>query len=403
MKNQIGNLLYGQSGGPTSVINATAYGVITAALRTKHQIDKVYCMHNGIDGAIHDDLFCMNEVPFHQLELLKQTPGVAFGSARHKMKDYRKDESEYIKIFNVFQKYNIRFFLFNGGNDSMDTCQKIDDYLAYKSYRCQVIGLPKTIDNDLVVTDHCPGYGSAAKFIANTMMEIAYDTQAYSIGKVTIVEVMGRNSGWLTAAASLASLRGYGPDLIYLPEVPFSKERFQADVQTIYDAKKRCLVAVSEGICDVSGVMLGETDLFMDAFGHGQLGGVSHLLANQLQIDAHLPCRSIELNLPQRCGAHLQSLVDVQEAIATGETGVRYALEGISGVMVCMKREMSPAYRLSYFPHPVHDIANGVKTLPREMINKEGNQITPLFYDYALPLIQGEPDTSYQDGLICLY
>lgn len=395
-----GNLLYGQSGGPTAVINASAYGVISKALSVPNLIGEVFCMHYGIQGAINDDLIPVRELSIERIELLKQTPGAAFGSARHKLADFQKDESEYLKILNTLKKHDIRYLILNGGNDSMDTCHQIGEYLKWKGYDCAVIGIPKTVDNDLLFTDHCPGFGSAAKFVANTITEIAIDCEAYTKGRVTVVEIMGRNAGWLTASSSLASTTGHGPDLIYLPEVPFSMDRFVEDAKAIFARKKRCLVAVSEGIVDEFGVLLGESDTLMDAFGHGQLGGVSHLLANALQEKAQLSCRAIELNLPQRCASHFVSKTDQEEAITLGTIAVEKALAGQSQQMVCMIRIPGEKYQIEYVLHPVKEIANGVKRVPLSMIHPDGNQITPLFNEYASPLIAGEIPLVYQDGLI---
>ncbi|MDD4988411.1 MAG: diphosphate--fructose-6-phosphate 1-phosphotransferase, partial [Candidatus Izemoplasmatales bacterium] len=225
-----GNLLYGQSGGPTSVINSSAYGVIQAA-READEIQDVIVMRHGIKGALNDDLIFIKDQDPEMIALLPYTPGSAFGSVRYKLKDFREDDANYVRLHYIFQKYNIRYFMYNGGNDSMDTCAKIADYMKHIDYDCRIIGIPKTIDNDLPHTDHTPGFGSAAKFIANTMMEISYDMLAYPNGKVTIVEIMGRHAGWLTGAAALANLSGFGPDLIYLPEVPFSVDCFKEDVK----------------------------------------------------------------------------------------------------------------------------------------------------------------------------
>ncbi len=248
-----GNLLYGQSGGPTSVINASAYGVIREAFKNKDIIGEVYCMKHGIHGVLHDQLVKISDLDPEQIELLVNTPGAAFGTIRYKMKQWEDDESEYIRIVEILKKYDIRYFLYNGGNDSMETCFEVDEYLKHIGYSCRVIGIPKTIDNDLPVTDHCPGYGSAAKYIANACMEIACDSSAYPKGKVTIAEIMGRHTGWLTAASYVATASKFGPDLIYLPEIPFSTEQFKEDIRRVMQKKDHFLVAVSEGIHDVFG------------------------------------------------------------------------------------------------------------------------------------------------------
>ena len=289
MKKLVGNLVYGQSGGPTAVINASAYGVITEALKNNEIIKEVYAMKHGIQGALNEDFYQMSEQDPEEIELLKHSPGSAFGTVRYKMPNFREDETDYIRLLYIFRKYNIRYFLFNGGNDSMDTCNKIADYMAHVGYEIRVIGVPKTIDNDLPWTDHTPGFGSAAKYVANTMQEVAYDMIAYPKGKVTIVEIMGRHAGWLTAAASLANLTGHGPDLIYLPEVPFSIEKFKNDVRRVYGEKQQCLIAVSEGLKNEDGMFISSSSALKDAFGHFQLGGVCTKLSQILKFYIYHP------------------------------------------------------------------------------------------------------------------
>lgn len=394
-----GNLLYGQSGGPTSVINASAYGVITKAMEKNDVIEDVYVMRHGIQGALTEDFFHIGSQDQEQIELLKHTPGSAFGSVRYKMPEFREDETDYIRLLYIFKKYNIRYFLFNGGNDSMDTCYKIADYMKHVDYDVRVIGIPKTIDNDLPFTDHTPGFGSAAKYVANTIQEVSYDMLAYPKGKVTIVEVMGRHAGWLTASASLASLSGYGPDLIYLPEVPFSIERFKQDVRRVYGEKQQCLVAVSEGLINEDGILVGSSSGLKDAFGHFQLGGVSSKLSTILNSEMRIKSRTIELGTTQRAGSHIQSLTDVTEAIGVGEKAVEYALQGKHGIMVTIERQSSDPYKAVYGEHPLNEIANIERTIPPTMINKDGNGVTDEFIQYALPLIEGLNEPKYKHGL----
>jgi ATP-dependent phosphofructokinase / diphosphate-dependent phosphofructokinase len=394
-----GNLLYGQSGGPTSVINASAYGVIQEALLNNTVIGEVICMRHGITGALNEDFIFINKQDKDQIELLKHTPGSAFGSVRYKLKDFREDDSDYVRLLYLFQKYNIRYFLYNGGNDSMDTCAKISEYMTQVNYECRIIGVPKTIDNDLPYTDHTPGYGSAAKYIANTLMEISYDMLAYRKGKVTIVEIMGRHAGWLTAAGAIATKAGFGPDLIYLPEVPFCVERFKADVKRVYEQKKQCLVAVSEGIQNEDGVFIGSSSGLKDAFGHFQLGGVASKLVNLLMTDIGVSARSVELASTQRAASHLQSLTDVNEAIEVGRKAVQYAIAGETDVMVTIIRVDDTPYRVAYASEPLKSVANKEKTLPREWINAEGNGITDAFLDYVRPLIEGENIPVYNHGV----
>ncbi|MDD4184376.1 MAG: 6-phosphofructokinase [Candidatus Izemoplasmatales bacterium] len=393
-----GNILYGQSGGPTSVINSSAYGVIMEARKHK-EIGQVIVMKHGIKGALNEEFFFIDKQDEETIELLKHTPGSAFGSVRFKLKDFREDDSNYLRLLYIFKKYNIRYFLYNGGNDSMDTCAKIADYMSHIDYDCRIIGIPKTIDNDLPCTDHTPGYGSAAKFISNTMMEICYDMLAYPNGKVTIVEIMGRHAGWLTGAAGIANLSGFGPDLIYFPEVPFSVEKFKEDVKRVYHEKKQCLVAVSEGITNEEGIFISSSSGMKDAFGHFQLGGVASKLATSVASDLGIPSRSVEFGSTQRAAAHLQSLTDVNEAIAVGRHAVEAAVKGESDLMVAIDRLNNDPYEIGFSLHSLVKCANTEKRVPRTMINEQGNGITQEFLDYVLPLIQGENPPKFKGGI----
>jgi len=399
MKKLIGNLLYGQSGGPTAVINSSAYGVITEAKRQSEYIKDVYVMKHGIEGALNDDLIKITDEESENVELLKYTPGSAFGSIRHKLPDFKEDDSKYVRLLYIFRKYNIRYFLYNGGNDSMDTCSKIAEYMDTIDYDVRIIGVPKTIDNDLPFTDHTPGFGSAAKFIANTIMEVHYDMLAYPNGKVTIVEIMGRHAGWLTASAALANLSGFGPDLIYLPEVPFSVERFKNEVKEIYNKKKQCLIAVSEGISNEEGMFISSSSGIKDAFGHFQLGGVASKLAQVVANDLGISSRSVEFGSTQRAASHMQSLTDVNEAIKVGEEAVKGIIKGENKKMVVIKRIKDNPYTVEYNFHDLIACANVEKKIPKNMINKEGNGVTQAFIDYALPLIQGENKNIFKNGI----
>ncbi len=399
MKKLVGNLLYGQSGGPTSVINSSAYGVIKEALENQDTIKEVLMMRHGIQGALNEDFIYISEQSEEDIELLKHSPGSAFGSVRYKMADFKEDDTDYVRLLYIFQEYNIRYFLYNGGNDSMDTCDRISEYMKHVGYDVRVIGVPKTIDNDLPFTDHTPGYGSAAKFIINTVMEVSYDMLAYQKGKVTIVEIMGRHAGWLTAASAVATKNGFGPDLIYLPEVPFSVEKFKEDVKKVYDKKQQCLVAVSEGLTNSEGIFLSSSSALKDAFGHFQLGGVSSKLAQIVNNEMRISSRNIELGTTQRSAAHIQSLTDVNEAIEVGRSAVKYALNGKSGVMVTIERVTSAPYKIKYGEKQLSKIANKEKIIPKSMINKEGNFVTDEFLDYVMPLIQGENIPHYYDGV----
>lgn len=398
MKILKGNLLYGQSGGPTSVINASAYGVIQKALENPERIQDIYVMKHGIQGALREELYNIKDQSEEDIKLLKHTPGSAFGSVRYKLKDFEIDDRDYQTLLMIFKKYNIRYFLYNGGNDSMDTCSKIARFMEQQDYDVSVIGVPKTIDNDLPYTDHTPGFGSAAKYIANTMAEVAYDMLAYPVGKVTIVEIMGRHAGWLTASSALACLNGFGPDLIYLPERPFDIERFKRDVMAVYEEKKNCLVAVSEGIVDEEGEFVFAKG-GKDHFGHSQLGGVAAKLSGIVSLELHLPVRSVELSSTQRAASHYQSLSDVNEAVNVGRHAVRLALENKSNLMVGIMRVSDHPYQVEYKSLDLAACANYEKKIPDSMINLAGNGVTQEFIDYALPLIEGEHDPQYENGI----
>jgi 6-phosphofructokinase 1 len=398
MKKLKGNLLYGQSGGPTAVINSSAYGVITEAQKHPDLIDDVLIMRHGIKGALSEDFYYASKQTKEQIELLKNTPGSAFGTVRYKMPELNEDETDYIRLLYIFQKYNIRYFCYNGGNDSMDTAHKIAEYMRRVDYDVNVIGVPKTIDNDLPHIDHTPGYGSAAKYIANTIMEINADMYAYPKGKVTIVEIMGRHAGWLTAASHIASVEGYGPDLIYLPEVPFSIEKFKQDVRRVYGEKHQCLVAVSEGIVNEEGLLVSSASALKDAFGHVQLGGVASKLSNVVNNEMRISSRRIELGSIQRAASHIQSKVDVDEAVEVGRKAVQLATSGKTDVMVTITRKQEEEYKVKFGSHPLKDIANVEKTMPEEMINESGNGVTDKFLEYALPLIQGINPPAYSNG-----
>lgn len=395
-----GNLLYGQSGGPSSVINSSAYGVISQALKHSDAIDEIYCATYGIQGVIDDKLINVSSLAKEEIELLKQTPGAAFGSCRHKLTDFGGNDFEYQKILDVFKKHNIRFFLYNGGNDSMDTCSKIADFMKKEGYECYVIGIPKTIDNDLAFTDHTPGYGSAAKYIANTVLQIACDSSSYQLERINVVEIMGRHAGWLTAASSLASIHGYGPDLIYLPENLFDMKEFICKSSAIYKQKNSCLIAVSEGLRDLDGNFLSEKKE-KDAFGHEQLGGTANYIASFLE-GLGFKNRGICLSAPQRCASEMISAVDQKEAIMVGAQAVDLAISGTSGLMVTLQRTADSPYKAVCSSCALDDAANAEKKVPDNMYNQDTHQMTKAFYDYALPLIQGEIHPAFDDGIVCL-
>lgn len=390
-----------QSGGPTAVINSSLYGVIKQAFE-EESITNVYGSLNGIEGLINDNLIDLKQEDEQQLELLKVTPSAVLGSSRFRLpKDYT-DET-YSKIFETFKKHNIRYFFLIGGNDSMDTANKMAEYFASSSYWCKIMGVPKTIDNDLAITDHTPGYGSAAKFIANVCAEIAIDVECYKKGKVTIIEIMGRDAGWLTAASKLSCLTGHGVDLIYVPEASFDIQDFLNKTKEIYERKKNAVIAVSEGIKDKNGnyiLSVLDSETGSDSFGHMALGGVANALSVLVANKLNLPTRSVELNLPQRCASHLASLTDINEAIECGKTAVKKAISGVSGHMVIMKRVSSNPYVIEYDSKDLHEIANVVKYFPSEWI-KNDCDIDEAFLDYVRPLINQEPKYKFDNGVIC--
>lgn len=403
MENLVGACMFGQSGGPTSVINSSAAGVFLEALSQKN-ITKVYGAANGIKGILDEKFYDIGEEDQKELLLLKNTPSSALGSVRYKLKPVEEDETDYKRILEVFKKYNVRYFFYNGGNDSMDTCNKISKYLLKSGYACNIIGVPKTIDNDLYGTDHCPGYGSAAKYIATTMMELYLDATVYNKGQITIVEIMGRNAGWLTAASMLASSKGLGPDLIYLPEKPFDVDRFLSDVKNVADKNSgKCIVALSEGIKTIDGKYVVEAlaaaNAAKDSFGHTQLGGVAATLANLVSEKIGGKVRAIEFSLMQRCAAHLASKNDVEEAFNAGKYAVRYACEGETDKMVVFHRVEGNEYKVLYETMPIEMAANTEKTVPLQWIKEDNSGLTQEFIDYALPLIQGESKTPLEDGL----
>ncbi|NLF27882.1 MAG: 6-phosphofructokinase [Clostridiales bacterium] len=397
-----GACIIGQSGGPTSVINASTYGAIKTALESD-AITKVLGALNGIKGVLDDRLIDMGGEDPEELKLMKHTPSSALGSCRYKLKDPDVDDTDYKRILEIFRKYDVRYFFYNGGNDSMDTCNKISKFLLKNGYECRVMGIPKTIDNDLTGTDHCPGFGSAAKYIATSVMEVYHDSRVYDTGMITIVECMGRHAGWLTAASALAAYKGNGPDLIYLPEVAFDIEKFTESVREIYGKNKKCLVAVSEGIHDRNGTFIAEyanKDMAKDSFGHAQLGGLAAFLANYIKNKTGAKVRGIELSLLQRCAAHCASKTDIEESFMAGRAAVENAVAGATDKMVGFERKVVDGkYACETKLYDLTIVANTEKKVPREWINESGDGILQGFIDYALPLIQGQTDLAIEDGL----
>lgn len=395
-----GACIIGQSGGPTSVINASAYGVIRTALDNE-SITKVYGAEHGIKGVLNDRLIDMTQEDAAELELLLYTPSSALGSCRYKIADPDADDTDYKRILEIFKKYDVRYFFYNGGNDSMDTCNKISKYMQKVGYECRVMGVPKTIDNDLFGTDHCPGFASAAKYIATSCMEVYHDARVYDTGMICIVEIMGRHAGWLTAASGLAAAMGAGPDLIYLPETDFDMDKFIAEVKKVYAERGNCMVAVSEGIHYADGSFVSEAKTSAtDGFGHAQLGGLAAMLAEIVKEATGAKVRGIELSLLQRCGAHLASQTDIDESFMAGKAAVENAVAGLTDKMVGFERCIEGGkYVCKTKLFNLTDVANTEKKVPIEWINAAHNGVTQAFIDYALPLIQGETQMKKENGL----
>ena len=397
----VGACVIGQSGGPTSVINASAYGAISAALAAE-EITQVLGADHGITGVLNDKLYDMGKEDPQELAYLKNTPASELGSCRYKLAEPEADETDYKRILEVFKKHNVRYFFYNGGNDSMDTCDKISRYMSKSGWECRVMGIPKTIDNDLYGTDHCPGFASAAKYIATSAMEVSKDGRVYPTGQVTIMEIMGRHAGWLAASAALATHFGAGPDLVYLPEVDFDQEAFLNDVERIYKQKRTCLVAVSEGLHYADGTFVSEAKTSStDGFGHAQLGGLAARLGEMVKERTGAKVRPIELSLLQRCGAHLASATDLEEAEMAGRKAVEAAVAGETGKMVAFERTYDKIgqYVCNYVLLPLTSVANAEKKVPMEWINPEHNFVTDDFIDYLLPLIQGEPERPTENSM----
>ena len=401
-----GNAVVGQSGGPTAAINATLAGVIEGALQAQKDgvIENLYGMKNGIEGFLSENFINLTDIfkDGEGLKTLKTTPAAALGSCRKKLGDIEKNRETYEKIIEVLEKHNIRYFFYIGGNDSMDTVWQLSRFAKEKKYDMCVVGVPKTIDNDLAATDHTPGFGSAAKYIATPVKEILRDVSVYTLKAVTVVEIMGRDAGWLTAASALPKISGgLAPDLIYLPEKTFDIDKFTESVKEKLEEHPAVLVAVSEGVKLANGKYLGEgiDEGKVDAFGHKQLSGAGKTLELMLKDKLGCKVRSIELNLPQRCAGHLISKTDIDESVRIGNSAVRFAIEGKTGIMVTLVRKNSENYLTEVSYADIADIANAVRRVPDEYITESGDGITDEGIKYLTPLIMGEAEIEYENGL----
>ena len=401
----MGNLIVGQSGGPTAVINSSLAGVIKAA--RKNNIPKIYGMHHGIEGFLNEDIIDIDDyiTGNQDLSLLKRTPSAFLGSCRYKLPAIEGNEDVYEKMFDIMEKYDIEYFLYNGGNDSMDTIKMLSDYASMHDKPQKFMGIPKTIDNDLPLTDHTPGYGSAAKYIATSMKEIIRDNESFGAAKPTIciVEIMGRHAGWLTAAAALSRDADCdGPDLIYLPEVTFDVDDFMARVKKLAAEKSSVVIAVSEGVKVADGRFvceLGVSSDYVDAFGHKQLSGTAAYLANLVTRETGLKSRAVEFSSLQRCATHCASRVDVDEAYNVGYIAATSAINGKTGMMITIDVIEREPYLVRYNQYDIHEIANVERKVPKSWITENGTNVSDAYIEYAKPLIIGTLLPYYSNGL----
>ena len=396
------NCIVAQSGGPTVAINASLAGVIDGVKKSK-KFTRVYGAIHGIQGVLENnfiDLSLMALSKFPLVNTLELSPAMYLGSCRYKLPDFEVDSKPYEIIFDRFEEYKVAAFFYIGGNDSMDTVDKLSKYAEKIGSDVKIAGIPKTIDNDLCLTDHTPGFGSAAKYVASTMLEIAHDTYIYHIPSVVIVEIMGRDAGWLTAASCLArNDYSLAPHLIYLPEVDFDENQFIEDIKNVLKTSRCVIIAVSEGIHDKDGNYISATSAVADKFGHAQLSGTGKTLESLVKDRMDIKVRSIELNVLQRCAAHISSRTDINESFALGQAAVKYAAEGMTAVMSTIKRVSNDPYQWIIEPENVALIANQAKTIPLEWITPEKNDVTPEMEAYLRPLIIGEVSLQYKDGL----
>jgi len=397
------NVIVAQSGGPTAVINSSACGVIQEAI-TAGQFGRVLGATNGILGVLKEDLFDITAEKSETIEALRRTPAAAIGSCRYKLKSLDESKADYERILQVFKAHDIHYFFYVGGNDSMDTADKVNKLAKETGYELVCMGVPKTIDNDLACTDHCPGYGSVAKYVATSAMSAGKDTEAlYTTDTCTILEVMGRNAGWIAAATGLARREPQdAPHLIYMPEAAFCFEKLLNDVKEVHKQFGRVFIVTGEGLRDGSGnyVSAETSGVGVDSFGHAQLGGVAEMLKAVIEKEVGIKTRFNKLGTNQRSAMHFASLTDVNEAYLCGQAAVKAALSGEDGKMVTLIREKGPHYRCTTGLARLSDVANGEKKVPAEFINNNGNGITDAMRDYVRPLVQGQaPITIDDDGL----
>lgn len=398
MSELTGNCLVAQSGGPTAVINASVAGVVDEALNYEC-IEEIYGGLNGVLGILNEDIIDLAAESQQAIRGLRYSPGAALGTCRYKL----KKDSDFQRILQVFEAHNIRYFFYVGGNDSQDTADKISKLAKAKGYELRVIGIPKTVDNDLVATDHCPGYGSVIKHISTLVRETACDHEAMGQGDlVSIMEVMGRNAGWIAAGAALAKRRDKPndpPHLIYLPEVAFNPEKFLADVQRTLSKERYCMIVVGEGLVDADGNYVHTSSSATDAFGHTQLGGAGEYLRELVETRLGIKARTAKFGISQRCAATHASKTDSDEAYLAGRAAVKAALKGVTDKMVTLLRGEADQYACETGLADLHEVANGVKSLPAEWINEDGTSMNYQFIKYASPLIQGEVEVPYENGL----
>lgn len=394
------NLIVGQSGGPTAAINSSLAGVYVGAKELG--IDTVYGMRYGIEGLLKENIINLDDTLESELnvELLKRTPSSYLGSCRYKLPEVKKGDEVYERIFEILDKYNIGVFIYIGGNDSMDTIKKLSDYAKINGSEIRFVGVPKTIDNDLPVTDHTPGFGSAAKYIATSISEIVRDSNVYDLKSVTFVEIMGRNAGWLTAAAALAKNKlNDGPDFILLPEIGLDLKKFIGILSDRMQTKGNIVVAVSEGIKDTNGHHISEDECNVDAFGHKMLSGTAAFLAKKIKTELGVKTRAVEINTLQRAAAHLQSKTDIDEAFNIGFLGAKAGLDGNTGVMMNFERVEDSPYLSIVKKCDINLVANIEKKVPREWMSEDGFYVNEHFIQYAKPLIMGELSNIVCDGI----